>query len=149
MVCSFNAQAGEDIITSTEGKHGAPTWSCCHPKSWAQWFIHGLPSVFPVTRTDFFHQPSPAHSTETQNETAEEGNLGVQRRAFCCRRVNSSRPALEGMMSGEWDISTRLKSWGWKCIGEPHATYKTRRFLSPAKSVLVILVILFLSRSLQ
>lgn len=43
----------------------------------------------------------------------------------------------------------RLKSWKWKCIRTPSATYKTRRFFSPAKSILVILVMLFLSRSLQ
>ena len=44
-------------------------------------------------------------TAQTQNETAEEGNPGMQRRAFCCRRLSSSCPALEGVMSGQWDIS--------------------------------------------
>lgn len=107
--------------------------------------IHLLPSVSPVTRTRFSYRSRPASSVQPYNLVSVNtwySTEGLSAAEAWIPGARSSGMGCQGSAPFSQAEELKMKT-------RRHATYKTRRFFSPAKSILVILVMLFLSRSLQ
>lgn len=112
----------------------------------ADLFIYSLLFSLSLERSSSIHLVQPAASG---HRTGYLWALATLTAGFLLQNGQLHCPELGSVTPGQGSISAPRKSWPWKRTGEPSATYKTRRFFRPAKSILVILVILFRSRSLQ